>query len=81
MALDGILLHKIIPEIQSALPMRIQKIWEISNTEILFQTHGDAGKQQEHPAEGNVFPERQHALSAGGQRNQHAQGERRLAQL
>lgn len=46
MALDGILLHKIIPEIQSALPMRIQKIWEISNTEILFQTHGDAGKQQ-----------------------------------
>ena len=46
MSLDGILLHKIIPEIQSSLPMRIQKIWEISNTEILFQTHGDNGKQQ-----------------------------------
>lgn len=46
MALDGILLHKIVPEIAQSLPMRIQKIWEISNTEILFQTHGDAGKQQ-----------------------------------
>lgn len=46
MALDGILLHKIVPEIQAVLPMRIQKIWEISNTEILFQTHGDTGKMQ-----------------------------------
>lgn len=46
MALDGILLQKIVEEIAPALPMRIQKIWQISNTEILFQTHGDAGKQQ-----------------------------------
>ncbi len=46
MALDGILLSKIIPEIRSALPMRIQKIWDISSTEILFQTHGPLGKKQ-----------------------------------
>lgn len=46
MALDGILLHKIIPALQPSLPMRIQKIWQISNTEILFQIHGSLGKQQ-----------------------------------
>ncbi len=46
MALDGILLSKIIPEIAAAVPMRIQKIWQISNTEILFQTHGPLGKKQ-----------------------------------
>lgn len=46
MALDGILLQKIVSEMKTALPMRIQKIWAISNTEILFQTHGDTGKQQ-----------------------------------
>ncbi len=46
MALDGILLSKIIPEIAASLPLRIQKIWDISSTEILFQVHGNAGKQQ-----------------------------------
>ena len=46
MALDGILLSKIVPEIQKGLPMRIQKIWDISATEILFQTHGPLGKKQ-----------------------------------
>ena len=46
MALDGILLSKIIPEINACTPMRIQKIWQISNTEVLFQTHGSAGKKQ-----------------------------------
>lgn len=46
MALDGILLHKMIPEIQEELPLRIQKIWSISNTEILFQVHGANGKKQ-----------------------------------
>ncbi|MBQ9823688.1 MAG: NFACT family protein [Solobacterium sp.] len=46
MALDGILLSKIIPEIQKGLPLRIQKIWDISSTEILFQTHGPLGKKQ-----------------------------------
>ncbi len=45
MALDGILLHKIIPEIRNSLPARMQKIWQISSTEILFQTHGSQGKQ------------------------------------
>lgn len=46
MALDGILLHKIIPLLEESLPMRIQKIWQISNTEVLFQIHGAQGKQQ-----------------------------------
>lgn len=46
MALDGILLHKITDEIRHSLPARIQKIYEISGTEILFQLHGTAGKQQ-----------------------------------
>lgn len=46
MALDGILLNKIVPEIEQCCPLRIQKIWEISNTELLFQTHGSYGKQQ-----------------------------------
>lgn len=46
MALDGILLHKIVPLIQKELPLRIQKIWQISSTEILFQVHGNNGKNQ-----------------------------------
>lgn len=46
MALDGILLHKVVFQLQSYLPMRIQKIYQISNTEILFHTHGSHGKQQ-----------------------------------
>lgn len=46
MAIDGILLHKIVPMITAALPLRIQKIYEISNTEILFQVHGHDGKKQ-----------------------------------
>ncbi|MDO4415691.1 MAG: NFACT RNA binding domain-containing protein [Erysipelotrichaceae bacterium] len=46
MALDGILLSKIIPEIAKALPLRIQKIWDTSSTEILFQVHGSPGKKQ-----------------------------------
>ena len=46
MALDGILLHKIVPQLQASLPMRIQKIWQISATEILFQVHDPNGKEQ-----------------------------------
>lgn len=46
MALDGILLSKIIPGISACTPMRIQKIYQISSTEILFNTHGPAGKKQ-----------------------------------
>ncbi len=46
MALDGILLNQIIPRIQESLPARIQKIYEVSNTELLFQIHGQNGKQQ-----------------------------------
>ena len=46
MALDGILLHKIIPDISKALPARIQKIYQISDTEVLFQLHGSIGKFQ-----------------------------------
>jgi len=46
MALDGIMLHRIIPEIRETFPVRIQKIYQISDTEILFQVHGSHGKQQ-----------------------------------
>ena len=46
MALDGILLNRIVPQIADHLPLRIQKIWNISTTELLFQVHGTHGKQQ-----------------------------------
>lgn len=46
MALDGILLSKIIPQIRAALPLRIQKIQDVSATELLFHTHGPQGRQQ-----------------------------------
>lgn len=36
MALDGILLSKILPDIKELCPCRINKIYRISNTEILF---------------------------------------------
>ena len=46
MALDGIFLSKIVPELRKSFPLRIQKIWDISNTEMLFQVHGSNGKEQ-----------------------------------
>ena len=46
MALDGILLHKIVPGIQEVLPARIQKIYQISSSEVLFILHGRSGKKQ-----------------------------------
>ncbi|MBQ9155125.1 MAG: NFACT family protein [Solobacterium sp.] len=46
MALDGILLYKAVPELRKTLPARIQKIYQISATEILFQLHGPLGKTQ-----------------------------------
>ena len=46
MALDGILLSRIVSQIAPVLPARIQKIYQISNTEVLFQIHGKSGKQQ-----------------------------------
>ncbi len=46
MPLDGILLHKLMPEISNALPSRIQKIYQIAPYEVLFQLHGPQGKQQ-----------------------------------
>lgn len=46
MALDGILLHKLIAPVQEILPARIQKVYQVSNTEILFQLHGKKGKTQ-----------------------------------
>lgn len=46
MALDGILLYKIMPGIQECLPARIKKIYQISPSEILFQIHGPLGKKQ-----------------------------------
>lgn len=37
MALDGILLHKIVQKIKPEFPARINKIYQVSNSEILFQ--------------------------------------------
>ncbi|MBR4445559.1 MAG: NFACT family protein [Solobacterium sp.] len=46
MALDGIVFHQILKEVRKSLPLRIQKIYMISNTEVLFHIHGPLGKQQ-----------------------------------
>lgn len=45
MALDGILLNKIIPSIQELCPCKINKIYRISNTEILFHLRTNEGKK------------------------------------
>lgn len=46
MPLDGILLHKVLPEIADVFPARIQKIYQIAPYEVLFQLHGSKGKSQ-----------------------------------
>ena len=46
MALDGIILHQILKEMKDAFPLRIQKISAVSNTEVLFHTHGAQGRRQ-----------------------------------
>lgn len=46
MALDGIILHKLITPVQDILPARVQKVYQVSSTEILFQLHGKHGKSQ-----------------------------------
>ena len=45
MALDGLLLNKIKQEITQILPAKINKIYQISNTEILFQLRAEGKKQ------------------------------------
>lgn len=40
MALDGIILAQLTKELKEALPLRINKIYQISNTELLFQCRG-----------------------------------------
>lgn len=47
MALDGILLNKIVSNMQDLLPSRIQRIYQIAQNEVLFQVHGfNCGKKQ-----------------------------------
>lgn len=41
MAIDGIVLNRINTELVKQLPLRINKIYQISNTELLFQCHGN----------------------------------------
>ena len=36
MALDGIILAQLVKELKKPLPLRINKIYQISNTELLF---------------------------------------------
>ena len=40
MALDGIILYQLVKELKKPLPLRINKIYQISNTELLFQCRG-----------------------------------------
>ncbi len=40
MALDGIILAQLTKKLKEALPLRINKIYQISNTELLFQCRG-----------------------------------------
>ncbi len=44
MALDGIILAQLCRELKEALPLRINKIYQISNTELLFQCRGKEKK-------------------------------------
>ncbi|NLC96082.1 MAG: fibronectin/fibrinogen-binding protein [Erysipelotrichaceae bacterium] len=46
MALDGILLSKIIPDINLLCPAKINKIYNISNTEIIFHLRTNQGKKK-----------------------------------
>ena len=41
MALDGIILNKVKEELETHLPMRINKINSTSNTEVIFNVHAD----------------------------------------
>ncbi|MEG0077343.1 Rqc2 family fibronectin-binding protein [Anaerorhabdus sp.] len=45
MALDGILLHKIVSEIKDEFPAKINKIYQVSNSEILFQLKTQSGRK------------------------------------
>lgn len=45
MALDGLLLYKIQEEIKPILPAKINKIYQISNTELFFQLRAEGKKQ------------------------------------
>ncbi|MEG0402886.1 Rqc2 family fibronectin-binding protein [Anaerorhabdus sp.] len=45
MALDGILLHKIILETENEFPAKINKIYQVSNSEILFQLKCQSGRK------------------------------------
>lgn len=45
MALDGILLHKIVQNVSNEFPARINKIYQVSNSEILFQCKTQTGRK------------------------------------
>ena len=46
MALDAIMISKLIVDVQAILPCRINKIYQISKTELLFQLKTHEGKKQ-----------------------------------
>lgn len=45
MALDGLFLYKLVEELQNCVPGKINKIYQISNTELLFQLRMQGTKQ------------------------------------
>ncbi len=46
MALDGLLLHRVTQELTTYLPLRIQRIYDLSEHEILFMVRSHQGKYQ-----------------------------------
>lgn len=46
MALDGLLLRQVVKEIQPSLPLKIQRIYNLSENELLFQVRSQKLKQQ-----------------------------------
>jgi len=46
MALDGLLLHRVTQELTSYLPLRIHRIYDLSEHEILFMVRSHQGKHQ-----------------------------------
>jgi predicted ribosome quality control (RQC) complex YloA/Tae2 family protein len=46
MALDGLLLHRVIQQLTLKLPLRIQRIYDLSDTELLFNVRSHHEKHQ-----------------------------------
>lgn len=41
MALDGLIIHSIVTQLQTVIPCKINRIHQVSDTEVLFQLRHD----------------------------------------